>query len=74
MIAVEIALGVVMVSLLNEGANLFTLAADCFYASLDLLLLCGQPLLELHLVAFAVAESSRGVTVGFAFFGLAAGA
>jgi hypothetical protein len=57
MVAVEIALGAVVVALLDEGAELFVLAADCFYAALDLVLLGCEPLLELHFVAFAVAEA-----------------
>jgi hypothetical protein len=74
MIAVIIALGAVVISLLEEGANLVALAADCFYAASDLVLLGCETLLELHLVSFAVAETSRCVTVCFALFGLAAGA
>lgn len=47
-----------MVSLLEERANLIALAANSLYAACDLILLCSEPLLELHFVAFAIAEAS----------------
>ena len=47
-----------MVSLLDEEADLFALATDGFYIALDLVLLCGEPLLQLHFVALAIAEPS----------------
>ena len=47
-----------MVSLLDEGSELLALATDCFYIALDLILLSGEPLLELHFVALAIAEPS----------------
>lgn len=63
-----------MVSLLDEGTELIALTTDGFYVALDLILLCAEPLLELHFVALAIAESSGGVAVRFALFGLAGGA
>lgn len=58
MVAVEVSLRAVVVSLLNEGMELLTLTTDGFYVALDLVLLCGEPLLELHLIALAIAEPS----------------
>lgn len=57
MFAKIIALGAVVVSLLDESADLFALTPDHFYAAGDLVLLCGESLLELHFIAFTVAES-----------------
>lgn len=57
MIAVEIALGAVMVSLLRQRPELLRLAPHGLHVSLDLVLLCAEPLLQLHLVALAVPES-----------------
>lgn len=56
MVAVEVPLGAVVVSLLDEGTELLALATDGFYVTLDLVLLCGETLLELHFVALAIAE------------------
>lgn len=58
MVAVEVSLGAIVVSLLDEGAELLALPTDCFYVALDLLLQCVEPLLELHFVALAIAEPS----------------
>lgn len=66
MFAKEIALRSIMISLVGESSNLFTLAAD-------LVLLCCEPLFQLHLVALAVAKAARSVAVCFALFGLTAG-
>jgi hypothetical protein len=57
-VAVEVSLGAVVVSLLDEGTELLALAPDGFYVALDLVLLCGEPLLELLFRALAIAEPS----------------
>jgi len=65
MFAKEIALRSIMISLVDECSNLFTLAAD-------LILLCCESLFELYLVALAISKTARGVAVCFALFGLTA--
>jgi hypothetical protein len=73
-VAVEVSLGAVVVSLLKEGSELLALTTHCFYAALDFFLLGAEPLLELHFVAFAVAKAAGCVAVGFSLFCLAGGA
>lgn len=58
MVAVEVSLGAIVVSLLDQGTELLALATDGFYVALDLVLLCGEALLELHFIALAIAEPS----------------
>lgn len=64
MITVKVALGAVVVHTLEESSDFIALAPD-------LILLRAEPLLELHLVALAVAESARGIAVRLALLGLA---
>lgn len=58
MVAVEVSLGAVVVSLLDEGTELLALTTNSFYVALDLVLLCAEPLLELHFIALAITEPS----------------
>jgi hypothetical protein len=47
-----------MIPLQGEQMNLLALAPDSLRMALDLILLRTEPLLELHLVALAVAKTS----------------
>lgn len=47
--------------------NLLALAPDGLRMALDLVLLRTESLLELHLVALAVAKSPGGIAIGLAF-------
>lgn len=47
-----------MIPLQGKEMNLLALAPDSLRMTLDLILLRTEPLLELHLVALAVAESA----------------